>query len=106
MLFYMKSLVVLMMMLTAMVVQAWQPVNENAPEPSREFRAAWVTSVFNLDWPSKAGLSAAQQQKEIESIRKKYLPQEVDKMEQLRALHAVPTQKARRQPLRWASSVR
>ena len=37
---------------------------------------------------------SAQQQKEIESIRKKYLPQEVDKMEQLRALHAVPTQKA------------
>lgn len=68
MLFYMKSLVVLMMMLTAMVVQAWQPVNENAPEPSREFRAAWVTSVFNLDWPSKAGLSAAQQQKEMLTI--------------------------------------
>ena len=37
---------------------------------------------------------SAQQQKEIESIRKKYLPREVDKMAQLRALHAVPTQKA------------
>lgn len=37
--------------------------------------------------------SAAQQQ-EVEAIRKKYLPKEEDKMEQLRRLHAVPTQKA------------
>jgi len=37
--------------------------------------------------------SAAQQQ-EIEDIRKKYLPKEEDKMQQLRALHAVPTRKA------------
>ena len=37
---------------------------------------------------------SGQQQKEIEAIRKKYLPKEVDKMEQLRKLHAVPTQKA------------
>ena len=37
--------------------------------------------------------SAAQQQ-EIENIRKKYLPKEEDKMEQLRKLHSIPTQKA------------
>lgn len=37
--------------------------------------------------------SAAQQQ-ELENIRKKYLPKEEDKMEQLRKLHAIPTQKA------------
>ena len=37
---------------------------------------------------------SAQQQKEIEAIRNKYLPKEADKMEQLRKLHAVPTQKA------------
>ena len=37
--------------------------------------------------------SAAQQQ-EVEDIRKKYLPKEEDKMEQLRRLHAIPTQKA------------
>lgn len=37
---------------------------------------------------------SAEQQKEIEAIRKKYLPQEEDKMEQLRRLHAIPTQKA------------
>ena len=46
---------------------------------------------------NKEGFSftySAEQQKEVEAIRKKYLPQEADKMEQLRRLHAVPTQKA------------
>ena len=37
--------------------------------------------------------SSAQQQ-EVENIRKKYLPKEEDKMDQLRKLHAIPTQKA------------
>ena len=37
---------------------------------------------------------SAVQQQEVEDIRKKYLPKEEDKMEQLRKLHAVPTQKA------------
>lgn len=37
--------------------------------------------------------SAAQQQ-EVENIRKKYLPKEEDKMEQLRRLHYSATQKA------------
>ena len=37
---------------------------------------------------------SAQQQKEVEAIRKKYLPQEADKLEQLRRLHAIPTRKA------------
>ena len=37
---------------------------------------------------------SAQQQKEVEAIRNKYLPKEEDKMDQLRKLHAIPTQKA------------
>ena len=37
---------------------------------------------------------SAEQQKEVEAIRKKYLPKEEDKMEQLRKLHAIPTKKA------------
>ena len=37
---------------------------------------------------------SAQRQKEVEEIRKAYLPKEEDKMEQLRRLHAIPTQKA------------
>ena len=46
---------------------------------------------------NKEGFSftySAEQQKEVEAIRKKYLPREEDKMEQLRKLHAIPTQKA------------
>ena len=37
---------------------------------------------------------SAQQQKEVESIREKYLPRQETKMEQLRRLHAIPTHKA------------
>lgn len=37
---------------------------------------------------------SAERQQEIEAIRKKYLPKEEDKLEQLRRLHAIPTQKA------------
>lgn len=37
---------------------------------------------------------SAKQQTEVESIRQKYLPQEVDKMEQLRSLDASVTKKA------------
>ena len=37
---------------------------------------------------------SAQRQQEVEKIRNAYLPKEEDKMEQLRKLHAIPTQKA------------
>lgn len=37
---------------------------------------------------------SAQQQKEIEAIRNKYVPQEENKMDRLRKLHAMPTKKA------------
>ena len=37
---------------------------------------------------------SAEQKKEVEAIRKKYLPKEEDKMEELRKLHAIPDQKA------------
>ncbi|MBE9006065.1 family 10 glycosylhydrolase [Fortiea sp. LEGE XX443] len=35
---------------------------------TREFRGAWVVSVWNSDWPSKAGLPVAQQQSELVEI--------------------------------------
>ena len=35
-----------------------------------------------------------QRQQEVEAIRKAYLPKEEDKMDELRRLHAIPTQKA------------
>lgn len=35
------------------------------PPVPREFRAAWITTVWNLNWPSKAGLPVAQQKSEL-----------------------------------------
>ncbi len=36
-----------------------------AKYPKREMRAVWVATVANIDWPSSASLSTAQQQKEF-----------------------------------------
>ena len=38
------------------------------PAAPREFRAAWVSTVANIDWPSKSGLSAEKQQAEAIAI--------------------------------------
>lgn len=38
------------------------------PRVMREFRAAWVPTVGNMNWPSKPGLSTAQQQAELLAI--------------------------------------
>ncbi len=44
-------------------------VNVSVPPPAREFRAAWITEVAaNPDWPSKAGLTTAQQKAELVSL--------------------------------------
>ncbi|HTD04678.1 glycoside hydrolase family 10 protein [Undibacterium sp.] len=48
---------------TAPVVELHTP-----PPAPREFRAAWVASVGNIDWPSRKDLSVAQQQAEIIAI--------------------------------------
>lgn len=39
-----------------------------APQIDREFRAAWVATVANIDWPSRKGLSADAQQAEVRAI--------------------------------------
>lgn len=36
-----------------------------AQHPKREFRAAWIATVSNIDWPSKPGLPSQQQQNEF-----------------------------------------
>jgi len=36
--------------------------------PKYEFRAVWVATVNNIDWPSKPGLSTEQQKKEVIDI--------------------------------------
>jgi len=41
------------------------PCAVSPPKPLREFRGAWVATVGNLDWPSKKGLTTAEQQAEL-----------------------------------------
>lgn len=43
---------------------AQETIPEPPPSP-REFRAAWVATVDNIDWPSRRGLSTAEQQAEL-----------------------------------------
>lgn len=54
--------------LTCSSAWAWQPSNERVPAPRQEFRAVWIASVHNIDWPSKAGQSASAQQSQLISI--------------------------------------
>ena len=40
------------------------PVADDAPK--RQMRGDWIASVVNIDWPSRPGLTPAQQQAELE----------------------------------------
>ncbi len=51
--------------------QSYAPISERPPALAREFRGAWIASVYNLDWPSSKGLSAASQQAELRAILEK-----------------------------------
>lgn len=47
---------------------AGQPAIPEPPPPVREFRGAWIATVGNLHWPSRAGLPAAEQQAELRRL--------------------------------------
>src|SRR3954469_6285689 len=42
--------------------------NGEAPAVQREMRGLWIATVGNIDWPSRSGLSAQQQQDELRDI--------------------------------------
>ena len=48
--------------------QNYAPSQERPPVVSREFRGAWVASVYNIDWPSQTGLSRSAQQSELRAM--------------------------------------
>jgi len=48
--------------------QSYAPVNDRPPQLAREFRGAWIASIYNIDWPSAKGLSASSQQAELRSM--------------------------------------
>ena len=43
----------------------YMPSKIKPPPVQREFRAAWIATVGNINWPSKPGLSVAQQKAEL-----------------------------------------
>jgi uncharacterized lipoprotein YddW (UPF0748 family) len=62
-----SRLAVLALSLVAQLATA----QEQPPPVSREFRAVWVATVANIDWPSKPGLNAWEQQGELIAILNK-----------------------------------
>ena len=44
---------------------AYVPSTDLPPKVPREFRGAWVATVANIDWPSKPGLTVAEQKAEL-----------------------------------------
>lgn len=46
----------------------YEPSGITPPKPEREFRAAWIATVSNIDWPSKRGLSTDEQKAELIAI--------------------------------------
>ncbi len=48
---------------------AFEPLDQSiAPSPKREFRAVWIATVDNIDWPTKKALPAEQQQAEYRAM--------------------------------------
>ena len=56
--FILKLIILFQLIFLSVILQA-----QNYPK--REMRAVWVATVRNIDWPSKQGLSVADQQKEL-----------------------------------------
>lgn len=52
----------------AAILNCCLTVQVNAQVKKREFRAVWVATVANIDWPSRPGLSSADQQAEVIQI--------------------------------------
>lgn len=58
---------------TALTLQAQTPVTPTVipaagPSPKREFRAVWIATVGNIDWPSAPKLPVDQQKKELVNL--------------------------------------
>lgn len=55
-------------LVSSLCAQSYSPVSEKPPQITREFRAAWVAAVYNIDWPSSSRLGATQQKAEARAI--------------------------------------
>lgn len=64
-----RFVAILLLSLSCFVsAQSFAPSNERPPAVPREFRGAWSACVYNIDWPSRKGMSVASQQSELRAI--------------------------------------
>ncbi|QDS98285.1 glycoside hydrolase family 10 protein [Adhaeretor mobilis] len=64
-----SQLVASLLLIAALANNAYcQQSKSETPAPRREFRAAWIATVANIDWPSKPGLSTREQKEELLSL--------------------------------------
>ena len=47
---------------------SYEPASVSAPAVAREFRAGWIATVGNIDWPSRKDLTTAEQKAELLTI--------------------------------------
>jgi uncharacterized lipoprotein YddW (UPF0748 family) len=59
-------------LLSAAPAAAGEPIPAPRPVPKSEFRGVWVATVANIDWPSRKGLSADQQRRELVAMFDKF----------------------------------
>ncbi len=64
----MKSWLLFLFLILPLGAQNYTQSGEKPPRITREFRAAWVAAIYNIDWPSASGLSVAAQQAEARAI--------------------------------------
>ena len=60
-----KSQNMVRLLLISLAISAHALAKPYPPELPREFRAAWVATVYNIDWPTQAGLAPEAQRKEL-----------------------------------------
>jgi len=67
-----RKLILLIFTFTTVIKLQAQPKynvpDADKPGPKREFRGAWIATVENIDWPSKSGLTTAQQKNELTAL--------------------------------------
>ncbi len=64
----MRAFIIILLTCLSSHAASYRLSTEKPPSFPREFRGAWVACVYNIDWPSKPGLSMSQQKAELRSL--------------------------------------
>jgi uncharacterized lipoprotein YddW (UPF0748 family) len=63
-----RLLIAILVLILPAAAQSYTPAGERPPELAREFRGAWVATIYNIDWPSSKGQGASAQQAQARAI--------------------------------------